>query len=314
VTRPRYDDLHDRPGRPDRTSWGLWGADDEVGALNDVTREHVADAARSVTAGKVFPLNWDLRLPDPPLFGRRPLRHTVTGKGHALDDHYTDFWPQGSSQWDGLAHVAHPEHGFYGGRTAADVRAAEPRNGVDAWARRGIAGRFVLADVARWRAASGRPLDPSSGERVPAADVAATLAAQGAELRPGDVLLLRFGWIAWYAELDRARRARLAGAPGDWHAAGLSPEAGTARWLWDSGVVAVAADNPAVEAVPFPADGPALHVRLLAMLGIPLGELWDLEGLAADCAADGRFAGLLVSAPLNLRGGVGSPANAVALK
>jgi hypothetical protein len=47
---------------------------------------------------------------------------------------------------------------------------------------------------------------------------------------------------------------------------------------------------------------------------MPLGELWRLEALAADCEADGVYESLLVSAPLNLRGGAGSPANALALK
>jgi hypothetical protein len=45
-----------------------------------------------------------------------------------------------------------------------------------------------------------------------------------------------------------------------------------------------------------------------------IGELWDLDGLAEDCAADGVFEFLLVSAPLNVPGGIGSPSNAIVLK
>jgi hypothetical protein len=45
-----------------------------------------------------------------------------------------------------------------------------------------------------------------------------------------------------------------------------------------------------------------------------VGELWDLEALAEDCAADGRHTCLLVVKPLNLIGGVGSPPNATAVK
>jgi hypothetical protein len=65
-----------------------------------------------------------------------------------------------------------------------------------------------------------------------------------------------------------------------------------------------------------PVRGPDtfLHYRLLALLGIPIGELWDLDALAADCAADGVYEFLLTSAPLNLRAGVGSPANVLAVK
>ena len=44
------------------------------------------------------------------------------------------------------------------------------------------------------------------------------------------------------------------------------------------------------------------------------GEFWDLDALAADCAADGVYEFFLTATPLNLEGGVGSPANAVAVK
>ncbi|HSJ45725.1 MAG TPA: hypothetical protein VK923_13680 [Euzebyales bacterium] len=47
---------------------------------------------------------------------------------------------------------------------------------------------------------------------------------------------------------------------------------------------------------------------------MPIGEMWSLDALAADCAADGVHGFLLVSVPLHLRGGVGSPPQAVAVK
>jgi hypothetical protein len=57
-----------------------------------------------------------------------------------------------------------------------------------------------------------------------------------------------------------------------------------------------------------------LHLSLLPLLGLPIGELFDLDALAADCAADGRYTFLLTSAPLNLAAGVGTPPNALAIK
>jgi kynurenine formamidase len=86
------------------------------------------------------------------------------------------------------------------------------------------------------------------------------------------------------------------------------------EWLWDSGIMAVAADCPALEAFPFSPRGTCLHGALLPLLGINLGELFDLEALAADCQDDGTYVGLLTSAPLNFTGATGSPANALALK
>ena len=100
---------------------------------------------------------------------------------------------------------------------------------------------------------------------------------------------------------------------------GLGPGAATAEWLWDHGVAALVVDNPAVEPFPPSGGGPftaddMLHVKVLAMLGIPLGEFFDFEALADDCVEDGVHEFLFTSAPLGIPGGIGSPPNALAIK
>jgi kynurenine formamidase len=99
-------------------------------------------------------------------------------------------------------------------------------------------------------------------------------------------------------------------------APGLSPNERTAEWLWDHHVVAVASDTPALEAMPFDKDSVDrfLHYRLVTFLGLAVGELFALDTLAADCATTGVRDGLFVAAPLNMPGGAGSPANAIAIK
>jgi hypothetical protein len=57
-----------------------------------------------------------------------------------------------------------------------------------------------------------------------------------------------------------------------------------------------------------------LHNVLIGQFGMALGELWWLSDLASDCAADRSYEMFLVSTPLNAPGGIGSPANAVAIK
>jgi hypothetical protein len=52
----------------------------------------------------------------------------------------------------------------------------------------------------------------------------------------------------------------------------------------------------------------------MALCGVPLGEFWYLEGLADDCAQDHVYDCMLTSAPMNKRGGAGSPPNALAMK
>jgi hypothetical protein len=84
-----------------------------------------------------------------------------------------------------------------------------------------------------------------------------------------------------------------------------------AEHLWDWGVAAVACDNGTLEA--FPVEGHFLLVDLLVQLGILIGELWLLDALAAACARESRYEFFVTCAPLNLRGGAGSTANALAI-
>jgi hypothetical protein len=241
--------------------------------------------------------------------------------GH--DEELHGWNTQSSSQWDGFRHIRHRRHGFYNG-------VADEDHGVDHWARKGIVGRGVLADVARWRAAQGRPLDPAAPDPIEPDDLTNTLAAEGVSVEPGDILLVRTGWLSWYRSLDEPARHGLAGA--GLRTCGLRPGDSTARVLWNLHIAAVAADNPAVEVWPpgalvpdqdaaraLQADADRspevfVHFSLLPLLGLPLGELWDLDALAADCAADGVYTCLLTSAPLHLRQGVASPPNAIAVK
>jgi hypothetical protein len=295
----------------------VFGPDDELGTLNLLDDAKVLHASQTVRKGAVFSLNWALEEPNPPLFGRRLVEHRFIDGGHTgVDDYYDRFHPQASSQWDSLSHIPHPRFGFYNGRSLDDIRPVTGnRNGIHHAARRGIAGRFVLADVERYRRAAGKPLRPDGPDPVRVDDLDRTLAHQGVRLRTGDILLIRVGWIEWYENhADERMRQELAlsALP---VSCGLEQGQTMARWLWDNHVAAVAADNPGLEMAPFEfAEGSFLHYELIPLLGITVGELFRLGALAADCASDGVYEGLFTSAPLNKLGGIGSPANALAVK
>ena len=57
-----------------------------------------------------------------------------------------------------------------------------------------------------------------------------------------------------------------------------------------------------------------LHCILIRDMGMPLAEILDLEGLAADCAADGRWSFMFVAPPLHITHAVGSPVSPIAIK
>jgi len=298
---PAFNDLPVVPGAPPTSSWGLWGENDVFGCLNLLGPERVLRGAECIRHGRVFALNLDMELPDPPLFRRSKFRHLGPPELGRNDDVLTDWNTQSSSQWDGFRHVAHPEHGHYAG-------VAGEEHGVHHWARRGIVGRAVLVDVGRWRETIGDGIRMDAAEPITPNDILGALAAEKIEVEPGDILLLRTGWLSWYRGLDRAAREGLAA---ELAAPGLEPSEETCRLLWDLHISAIGADNPAVELWP---PEQFIHTVLLPLLGLPLGELWDLDALAEDCAGDGVYESFFTSAPLNLRAGVASPPNALAIK
>ncbi|MGC1400825.1 cyclase family protein [Candidatus Binatus sp.] len=314
---PSYDELPVRKGAPAGAAWGVFGDDDEVGTINLLTPERVVAATSSIRTGKVFALNLPINIPDPPLFTRGKHTHTIKIFPNAefvLDDFLDNFYPQASSQWDALAHVKHPVHGAYNGIPDKEMTGrGGMRLGIDNLARRGIAGRGVLADVARYHERVGKSINFTTAESIPLEDVQAALEDEGVELQAGDILLIRIGWTKFYLSASHEIKAELAK---ETVVPGIEGSERTARWLWNNHLAAVASDSPALEALPKPAGEEAefLHFHMLAFFGMPIGEMWNLEGLADDCAADGDYDFFLTSAPLNIPGGVGSPPNALAIK
>lgn len=312
---PAYDALPVRPGAPKGSAWGLWGDNDELGTINLLTPERVRAAAALIRSGKVFPLNLPIDIPDPPLFKRGRHVHKVIQypgvEAFVLDDYIDNFYPQSSSQWDALAHVKHITFGAYNGIPDNEMTGrGGMRLGIDNLARHGIAGRGVLADLARYYERHGKTIEYTMNQAIPLEDLEATLKEQGTRLRTGDILLIRFGWTKFYLNASEEVKAELAR---ETMVPGLEAGERVARWLWDNHLGAVAADSPALEPLPPPA-GEFLHFYMLAMFGMPIGEMWNLEELSADCAADRRYEFFLTSAPLNVPGGVGSPPNALAIK
>lgn len=312
MSYPTFDELPQIEQLGLRHSWSVFGPDDEVGTVNFLTPDGVVDGARGVQEGRVVNLSLPIGEPDPPLFAREPHSHEVFQLGrNSWDDKLDNLFLQGSTQWDGLLHQRCREFGFYGGRQL-EPHEGNPEGvlGISRWAEHGVAGRGVLLDVAGHLAVQDHELDPFAARSISATMLEEVAEAQGVPLAPGTVLCVRVGWLEAYRALPREERAALKpplGFPG------LAADEAMARFLWDNRVAAVAVDNPTVEVSPGDPDVGSLHRRLLPCLGMALGELFWLRDLAALCRERSRWEFLFVSVPLNLPGGVGSPANAVAI-
>jgi kynurenine formamidase len=309
---PTFEELPIRKDLPADCSWGVFGDDDKLGCLNFLTAEGVVAAAGLVKSGKVFRLDARMGFAKPPLFGRAAPEHTIVPLGPMANDDIVRFNTQESSQWDGLSHVGHIRHErFYNGATASEVK--NGKLGIQHWANKFV-GRGLLIDAFGFRKAQGRPVNPLERDVYTLAELKAALKHQGSALQPGTILLVRTGWMESYENATAEEKRALSPAE-KLRCAGIEASREMVAWLWNNRVAAIGTDCPGVEAFPFDfTDEGALHYRALPLLGLPLGELFILAPLAADCAADHRYEFMVVSAPLNVEGGIASPPNAVAIK
>jgi kynurenine formamidase len=302
-------------------NWGRWGDDDEIGALNLLGPRQVLEAAQSIRQGKVF----TLQLPmgheggDPVWPGRSQLVKTMSldesswlaGSGPDFPGglHYADDTiitnTQGTTQYDALGHVWHDGtmyNGYDAGSTIGGLRHAS----VAAIAKRGVVGRGVLLDLARY---FGREfLEP--GTTFNHVDLVRAADEQGVELRKRDIVVIRTGWLeSWYVRDHDEFYA-------DFNEPGLvySPE--LVRWFHDMEIPSLVTDTMGNEVTIDPNTGVALtlHNALMRNLGVVFGEMVALRELADDCAADGQWDFLYTAAPLHIVRGAGAPVNPVAVK
>jgi len=262
-----------------------YGAQDRLGAINNLSEEKVLAAARLVQTGKVYRLGVPTG-PDSPAYPPRQYSMTVLqlddGTGTPLgsnratgNDDLMNLWMGIGSQLDGLGHMG-IEHRYYNGLHASDF--VTPRGlteyGVDTLPP--IVTRGVLLDMAKHLGKN--VLDP--GTAFNRAEIDAAAKANGITIERGDVVLFHTGWLN-VADDDKERF--MAGEPG------LGLEG--ARYLAGLGVVAVGSDTWAVEVIPHedPEQVFPVHPELLAKNGVYILENMDTRALAADGVSEFLF-------------------------
>ncbi|KAL4805230.1 putative cyclase-domain-containing protein [Aspergillus unguis] len=316
---PQYKDIPPLAGLPHGYAWGLWdrnGERDQLGSLNMLTPTKVLAAKEEIQRGISVSLNWPLENIRDPGHNRNPIEHRFLDlKPHLVghDDEIT-INTQTSSQWDGLRHWAFQGNGlYYNGLTHEEISGSNRnnRNGMQEWLKRGgVVGRGVLIDYASWAEKNDIHYSPASKHTITEKDLDEVARDQILEFRPGDILLLRTGWIKWYNEASPEER--IEGCKVHHNYCGLEGTESSIEWLWNHRFAALVGDNMAFEA--WPAEMPyRIHDTALGLWGTPIGELWDMEALARACKEQNRWSFFLTSAPLNIDGGVASPPNALAI-
>ena len=330
--------------RPPGSNWGDFGPDDQVGRMNLLTPQVRLKAFREVQQGLAFCLSLPLDYPGGnKLFQHRKAPkffHERRGEGHnynyklssvcgcftdVISDDAVMLYTQYSTQWDGLGHVGQmfdangdglPEKVYYNGfRAGVEIIGPDDAKegygarsiGIEHLATAGVQGRGVLVDLERIHGRE-RALVGYDG-------LMSALEKQRATVERGDFLCLYTGFADLVLEMKKdpdgevlARSCAVLDGRDD----------KLLQWITDSGIVAICADNFAVEAYPArPGQGEhyaalPLHEHCIFKLGLNLGELWYFAELAQWLRANQRSSFLLTAPPLRLPGAVGSPATPVA--
>ena len=301
--------MSDSVGKP-KSNWGRWGSDDERGMLNLLSPEHVRGSIGLAEQGRVYSLGAPVGRYGPVGGDRNASHHYMTaivddpkpgGLGYADDALVTQC--HASTHIDGLTH--HWSGGrLYNGWPAEEVVPEGARRcGVEKteWA----ITRGVLLDIPRLKSVDY--LDDSYA--ITGDDLDDAMAAQGLDIRPADIVLIRTGWYSKYKQNPEVTHRV---------SSGLGVEA--MDWITLHELVALGADNAAVEIWP-PQETDAsgtytkrqgimpIHELMLRNLGGYLIEYLNLDEIARDRA----YEFLLIIAPLRITGGIASPINPLAV-
>ncbi|MCO5065008.1 MAG: cyclase family protein [Rhizobiaceae bacterium] len=346
--------------RPEGSNWGDFGPDDEVGRLNLLTPVRVAQAASEIREGLNFCLSLPLDYPggqtlnprrSPPRMGaverggmpaiNYPMRRDDPLATDVLSDDNVHITLQYSTQWDGLSHYGQTfdVHGngrtvdvYYNGFRAVEdvvgpmvygdgepVASQEPqgarRLGIEKMAETCVQGRGVMIDLFAHCGPNREHVGYDRLMRI--------LEADKIEIEIGDMICLRTGFSKLLMEMNRKPDPNRLFAESS-ALDGTDPK--LLNWITDTGIVALASDNFAVEGMPDnirhgkpreredakPSPTLPLHAHCLFKLGVYLGELWYLDPLADWLRNNGRSRFFLTAPPLRLPGAVGSPVTPVA--
>jgi kynurenine formamidase len=289
------------------SNWGRWGKEDEVGALNLITPEKIIQAASLVTKGKTYSLALPINMKNTPHHGSRmPPFHVLTRDGgdyaagarklggFQYSDGYVFLNTHGSTHMDALSHVWYEDQ-LYNGFSSNTVRSNGAKHcGIEKV--KSIVTRAVLLDIANFY----RVEHLDGGQVITPNELDECARFQGVEIRPGDMLFIRTGWLKMQEKDPDLFES-------------VEPGIGEAciNWIAEKQIMGIAVDNLAVEVRPEEREETLMPVHMTALrdLGVYLMELFNFEELSRDKVYECLF----VAAPLPITGSVGSPLNPIAI-
>jgi kynurenine formamidase len=281
-----------------------YGADDRLGAMNNLSPEKTAEAAKLITSGKTYALG-QVTGRKTPAYGPRSFNMTILqlsdGSGTPLgenkavgNDDLVNTYIGIGSQIDGLGHMG-IDHRYYNGVPVADFVTTGGLTQYGTHTLPPVATRGVLLDMTK---TFGDPV--AAGTAFNRAEIEAAATAAGVTIGKGDIVLFHTGTM-------KSQEGATELSPVE---PGLGVEG--AQYLANLGVVAVGADTWALEVIPFEAEARPfdVHLTLLAKNGVYILENMVTTELAADGVTEFFFT---LGAP-RLEGAVQAIINPVAIR
>jgi kynurenine formamidase len=338
--------------RPEGSTWGDFGEDDELGRINLLTPEKVLQGVREVEHGITFSLSLPLDYPGGSALNQRrypPILRPTEDLAHNQDTFYNvvareqihpsfidvwaddvvTLWLQYSTQWDSLAHqgaefdadgdgVAEPVY-YNGFRAGEHIIGPQEDAKGDGSGSVSFARNLGLEHMAA-HGVQGRgvliDLEHHLGtdwQPVGLAKIKEIMAADNVVVEPGDMVIFHTGFATQVLAWGKDPDPDRIRAM---HAHLDASDPALLEWIADSQLAALISDNYAVEGWAAPTEEPhtllPIHHLCLFRLGVPLGELWYTHELATWLRANGRSRFLLTAPPLRLPGTMGSPLTPIA--
>jgi kynurenine formamidase len=255
-----------------------YGANDEIGAANLLTKDMVLEATKLVKQGKTLPLAVPVDK-NFPAFRHRSFRlyniqpgeqggQTLGPNKFSFNDELVNAWTGVGTQLNGIGHIG-IDNVYYNGNKAADFVTVDGVKKLGVEKVPPIVTRGVLLDMTAYY---GKGIVPG-GTEFTVADIKAVLKKQGITLRKGDVVLFNTGWLEL---VGKDNKQFLEVEPG------IGMEA--AEWLADQGIVAFGGDTWASEVYPNPKSDEEFPINqfMLAKRGIYNLELIDSRPLVRE--------------------------------
>lgn len=290
----------------------------EVGPAGDLPTDKVVRAASIVKEGRRYSLA-TVRFPGMPLFpGHPPFQVTNYRTPEGIQAERAQPWgppneaglgymaevvsatSHSGAHVDALAHmtVGEDNHWYGGGNTAEHLSDKGPTLG-DGAKLPVFFTRGVLLDAAGYRGVDALP----AGSAVDAEEMEAIARWEDVSIDPGDVVLVRTGYLKFWPDEEKMAEHLTAG-----------PDLSAAEWLLEHGVIATGTDTETYEVQPAPDRGSPsnpqpVHTRLLIENGVYLFESVYLEEIARDRVHEFLF----VALPLKIRGATGSMVDPLAV-